>query len=898
MADVFKEYEGVFPKSLISRSREALTGKFSESKAKSIAKAISEEYEEMKVMPGESVGLVAAESIGEPGTQMSVDYNERVLVKTKKGVKSFLIGKFIDGVFANYGWKMLDNAEQTEVFELPKEADFCVASIGNDEKLSWQRVTAVSRHEAPSTLLKLTTRSGRTITATPYHSFVIRQDNRIVPVPGSRLKVGDRIPSIRKLPAVELSCALSMEEFLPKEKYVYTSELRKAIKDKSRLHRSAVVPLGYEQIHNYSKNQVLLQQDSVHLVQHHGSAQVPEFLPLDASFGFLVGAYLAEGAHTTNYVSITNVCDAYLSNAAAFAEKYGIGCKIRSGVGEYGRSVALNIHSTLLADFVEKTCGKKSSGKKVPEFAYSAPDEFVSKLLQAYFDGDGSVSVTRNVIRASSNSRELIDGIALLLSRFGIFSSKSSDAKGQRWLSVSYRHARLFSEKVGFSIPSKRDALAKLAVNLDGAGATSYDIIDMVPGYGELFSRLGSKLGLPSRLVTRLSRKQKVGRTTLLEYSSLFASVAEKKGVDVSAELKVIRQALDSDVLWDEIVNAESVAPSSPFVYDFSVGGTETFATFDGIVTHNTLNTFHFAGVAEMNITMGLPRIIEVLDGRKNLATPMMDIYLNKPYSQGQDIKKIALSIKETTLKEVASEISINLADSRIEVVVDKAKLSEIGMSEEGLHSALKSELKGLSIDLRKDFISFKAKNKEAEVNEVFKLKEKIKSAVIKGIKEISQVLPVKRDNEFIIITAGSNLKKVLALPFVDETRTTCNDIFEIESVLGIEAARQAIISEVYKVIENQGLNVDIRHLMLVADTMCSSGKVQGITRYGTVKEKASVLARASFETPIKHLIEASLYGETDYLKSIVENVMLNQPVPVGTGMLQLVTKPEEKKAK
>ncbi len=314
--------------------------------------------------------------------------------------------------------------------------------------------------------------------------------------------------------------------------------------------------------------------------------------------------------------------------------------------------------------------------------------------------------------------------------------------------------------------------------------------------------------------------------------------------------------------------------------------------------TQMTLNTFHFAGVAEMNITMGLPRIIEVLDGRKNLATPMMDIYLKKPFSQGQDIKKIALSIKETTLQEVASEISINLVDSRIEVVVDRAKLSEIGMTEEGLHSVLKSELKGLSIDLRKDFISFRAKNKDTEVNEIFKLKEKIKSAVIKGVKEISQVLPVKRNEEFIIITAGSNLKKILALPFVDDMRTTCNDIFEIESVLGIEAARQAIIDEVYKVIENQGLNVDIRHLMLVADTMCSSGKIQGITRYGTVKEKASVLARASFETPIKHLIEASLYGETDYLKSVVENVMLNQPVPVGTGMLQLVTKPEEKKAK
>ena len=308
--------------------------------------------------------------------------------------------------------------------------------------------------------------------------------------------------------------------------------------------------------------------------------------------------------------------------------------------------------------------------------------------------------------------------------------------------------------------------------------------------------------------------------------------------------------------------------------------------------TQMTLNTFHFAGVAEMNITMGLPRIIEVLDGRKTLTTPMMDVYLKKPYSQGQNLKKISRQIQETKLEEVSSEVSVNLTDSRIEIVIDEAKLSEIGLNKEELVTVLKAESKGLSVDLRKDFISFKKKNKDDEIHEVFKLKEKIKSLVINGIKGISQVLPVKRDDEFMIITAGSNLKRILALPFVDETRTTCNDIFEIEAVLGIEAARQSAIDEVYKVIENQGLNVDIRHLMLVADTMCSSGKVLGITRYGTVKSKASVLARASFEIPIKHLTEASLSGETDHLRSVAENVMLNQYVPIGTGMLKLVTKP------
>ena len=128
-------------------------------------------------------------------------------------------------------------------------------------------------------------------------------------------------------------------------------------------------------------------------------------------------------------------------------------------------------------------------------------------------------------------------------------------------------------------------------------------------------------------------------------------------------------------------------------------------------------------------------------------------------------------------------------------------------------------------------------------------------------------------------------------MPEVDEKRTITNDIHEIAAVLGIEAAREAIINEVMKVMESQGLNVDIRHIMLVADMMCATGKIKGITRYGVVSEKASVLARASFETPIKHLINAALIGEEDKLSSVVENVMVNQPVPVGTGLPGLVTK-------
>ena len=307
--------------------------------------------------------------------------------------------------------------------------------------------------------------------------------------------------------------------------------------------------------------------------------------------------------------------------------------------------------------------------------------------------------------------------------------------------------------------------------------------------------------------------------------------------------------------------------------------------------TQMTLNTFHFAGVAEMNVTLGLPRIIEILDGRKKLQTPAMEIYLKAPYSKGKGIKEFALSLKETKLSDVALEFSISLVESEIEIKLDKEKMKSLGLTNFQVINNVKKQLKGFNIKDNKDSILLKSRSKEESLNEIYKAKEKIKDIHVRGVKGIDQILPVKRGEEYIIVTSGSNLADVLQLDGIDTYRTTTNNIFEIQEVLGIEASRQSIIDEVFKVIENQGFNVDIRHIMLVADTMSVSGTVKGITRYGVVSEKASALARASFETPIKHIINAALVGEVDQLNSVVENVMLNQAVPIGTGVPDLIMK-------
>ena len=307
--------------------------------------------------------------------------------------------------------------------------------------------------------------------------------------------------------------------------------------------------------------------------------------------------------------------------------------------------------------------------------------------------------------------------------------------------------------------------------------------------------------------------------------------------------------------------------------------------------TQMTLDTFHFAGVSEMNVTVGLPRIIEIFDARKTISTPLMEVFLKPQYNKPEAVKKVALHLKETKIEETVAEIAINILDQTLIIQLKKNILEGLEMKPSDVSALIKAKVKKLNVKTEGETIIVTYEGKPEEVKEIYLIKEKIKNIRLKGVKGIRQVLPVKRGEEYVILTAGTNLKDVLEQEEVDAKRTTTNDIYEIREVLGIEAARQAVLNEVDKVIEAQGLNINVRHIMLVADMMCGNGEVKGITRYGVIGEKASVLARASFETPIKHIIDASLIGERDELNSVIENVLINQTVPLGTGLPGLVVK-------
>ncbi len=315
--------------------------------------------------------------------------------------------------------------------------------------------------------------------------------------------------------------------------------------------------------------------------------------------------------------------------------------------------------------------------------------------------------------------------------------------------------------------------------------------------------------------------------------------------------------------------------------------GIVTAQSFGESSTQMVLRTFHMAGVAEMQVTQGLPRLIEIFDARKTPSSPKMEIYLKKEYNDEKNAKIFAEKIKEIKLKEIASEINLDFSSKKIEIIIDKKGIRQT-------HTSVKKiveRLNELGFSVREKGNSIILNASEFGFKEIYKLKEKLKETIISGIKDVKQVLIVKEDKDFVITTLGTNLKDIIKLKEVNSNRSISNDFYEVAAVFGIEVARQLIINEIEDVLKSQGLDINIRHLKLVADAMTNTGDVKGVTRMGIIAQKSSILARATFETPVKQFINATIKGSGDKLASVIENIIINQPVPIGTGLPGLLVK-------
>ena len=869
------------------------------------------------IEPGEMVGIIAAQSIGEPTSQMSSPSKTQLKIIIKNlpsntiKLETIQIGKLCDEIIETYPKLTLNTGHvdsvETDLSSLDNE--YYIIGVDKNEQTHWNKISHISRHPVGGNLMTVSTKSGKTTTTTLSHSHLIRKNQSVEPIKGADLKVGMRIPVA---------------------KYIDNTFINKTIK------------IG-------NKDYVL-----------------------DHKLGWFFGAYLAEGSIQSNSILISNISEHFINSTSDIAKLFEKTPHVRRYQGEYGPSVSTNFVHKDLAAFIVKECGTGSFVKKVPDFLFIAPNEFKAGLIQGYFDGDGNIQqdMSRSQIRVCSRSQQLINDIGLLLNYFGIFGSiKMNNVKGLPIynLAMSAKYGPLYKQHIDSVLhKSKLDDMVEYATR-DNAHNLS-DEIDQINGLGDIIAKCGKTLKLEGQSRTYGSFKaidsfEPIGRRTLGKYVDIF--VAHSNAHMISDELSILKQALNSNVIWDEITNIEIYTPDqTDYVYDFTVPHNQTFMVDSGIIVHNTLNTKHFAGVASKNsANMGVSRIQELLHYSKNIKTPQMMVYFKDEYATDRStLNKVVSYFKHLSIRQLISsaevyyDLGLNDEHSkkiksdnvsgpffvnnqkaeitslpfvfRIKMDIEKMMDKETTLLDiktkfisywyknyTNLKNLKKSEKEVISRISRCAILSNGVTEKEQYIHIRFSmssfnyniitdfLRMVFDDITLKGIENIASIEvtnerivkfddktgAVKVDKEYMVYTAGINFEKMRMMKGVDMTRTKCNDTATILRLYGIEAARQILLHELSATYQNAGSNINSNHLSLLIDQMCHLGEIVSMDRHGLSKIDNDPIPRAAFEKTMEHFVNAALFNETDTMRSVSSRIAVGRVIPGGTGAFDLL---------
>ena len=851
--------------------------------------------------PGEFVGIIAAQSIGEPATQMSQISSTIVVVNSKTLSYKGTIGILIDGILEKNAERVVTIGDDSVVLDL--DEDVYILGVSADEKTSWKRISQVSRHPANGGLVEVHTRTGRKTTATLTHSFLKRSPTGIVPVLGSDLKVGMRIPIAKKISEV--------------------------------LNPTRAVKVG-ETVFN-----------------------------LDKMFGWVCGIYLADGSLSGSTVRISKINPIVEIILQEFSDLYKFDLTTRNYQGEYGPSKDNNIHSKDLKSFLLENFGTGSYTKYVGPLAYHAPLEFIQGLVGGYFDGDGNVNVDRQHIRVGSRSLDLIKDINRLLGyceMFGVMGEEKSASIPDKvfyTLNIPRKFASTYKKNVGFLLKEKADALEQIILyNERDDMHNQQEMIDKIPELGSIIAQTGKLLRMPgqSRTYGRWTKKESIGRKTLEDYISNFKEMMAvyvdpvvKETVD--GNIALLESALVGDVLWDEIVELVYLDDPKTYVYDFTVPGNDSFMVDDNVLVHNTLNTFHLAGVSsKSNMTRGVPRLKEMLKVTKNPKATALTVYLKPSFRENKDrVREVAQDLELTVMKDIVNRVAVYYDPTDESSVLEEdrelLKFYEMFESRESATDSEESAPKWSKWLLRLEFDRETMFNRNITIDDVnFVLADKftnqinmiysdfnsqrlvmrirlatgdntygddligikklqnriLNNIVIRGLpgirsasfrkdKDKKELIDgeYKAIEQYVLDTDGSNFIEVMNHPAVDGNKIYSTNVHDIYQQLGIEAARSALFQEINVLFAEAGINY--RHMGLLCDWMTRIGRFMTVDRYGINKNDTGPLSKASFEETERVMLKAALYGEIDPVTGISANIMTGQPLRGGTAFTQIL---------
>lgn len=619
-------------------------------------------YKQALVHPGEMVGVVAGQSIGEPTTQLtlnSVTYETELLVRNKEGViKTVQIGDFTKwGIETSSKIEYMKEkdttyAELSEYYEVP--------SATEDGQTVWRRIEAVTKHpvinkDGTNTMLRVTTEGLREVIVTKAKSLLQLVDGKIQGVNGEDLRVGDYLPVSRKPLDFTPNLSLDMMKILDPKEYVYGSEYAKAksVVDEHQWwskHANKTFVLPYRRSDTAycsikggdpkkpSKERVHYEPGFVYTLKNSiCNYRVPEKIELDYDFGYFIGAYCAEGCMTDHQISIANNDPAYFEPIERLCKKFVLTTKyyVHKIDSETGKRVKesedpnlwtssdLRIYSTIMCRIVEKLAGKLSHNKFVSDHIIFSNKECLHGFLDAYIGGDGCVQTSKTYcITASSVSFRMLGDVQLIMRLLGVSSKMAKNKKPDH-------NSR-------GTLPENIHQLYELRVTNQSCKILA-NMLNLKIGY----KQNGVELLREHHFDLMTSRKD------------MFLP----NKIDGIIEMQP-RDGQMMDLAFEQVVSIEEIPNTTPYAYDLTVEDTRTFDCRNGVTN---FDTFHNAGVAsKSNVTRGVPRIEEILRLTKHPKNPSLTVHLKPLDEDSQEkAKKFANMLEHTRLSDVVKSLQI-----------------------------------------------------------------------------------------------------------------------------------------------------------------------------------------------------------------------------------------------
>ena len=918
-------------------------------------------YKKSIVAPGEMVGMIAAQSIGEPTTQLtlnSVTFETPIMVRNSNNeIQKVQIGQFIE-----------DNIKTSPKIEYMKDKDttyaelkdyYEVPSCDEDGNVSWKKIEAVTRHpvvneDGTNVMLKITTKEQREVIATKAKSFLKLTNGKLIATNGSELKVGDYLPVSKKQINFEEKYELDLKSILPPNEYIYTSEMEKAKSVmnetfwwKKHSNKTFILPYSRSDSvvskitgkregrrnmeESFKPNCVYMKNNTMNV------SCIPETIPLDYNFGYLVGAYAAEGCMTKHQISISNNDYNYFEPILKLCHKWNITTKKYKRENFQGNegwtSQDLRIYNTMLCRLLEIIVGKLSHNKFISDKFIFSNKECLKGFLDGYIGGDGSIDIRSKTISISSVSKNMLIDTQQILNIFGIYSFITKPKKAE----TNNRGSKDIKQPYTICIVGNQiKSLANiLNIKINYKQNALQDIINHTYMY-------------------------EINRNNTIIPNEVDGKIIFEERTPDKYE----------DIIFDRIISIEEVSNTTNYAFDLTVEETRTFMLWNNLLV---FDTFHSAGISsKSNVTRGVPRIEEILTVSAHPKNPSLTVFLKPQDETNKDIaRNVMYMLEHTELQDLVKSIEICFDPDDLNTLIeeDKETITQYKEFENIFNDCIEqqNEIKNDNIEKSKwilrielepsimlqknitmDDIHFTLKNSYGQtiqcifsdynsdklifrirMNNIIKQKtstlskkikvnpldqtdqiyfiknfqeELLKNIVLRGVRGIDKVILRKlKDNKeetsgifvkkeiWVLDTIGTNLLEVLGLNYINQNKTFSNDIVETFNVLGIEAARQVIYNELSEVLEFDGTYINYHHMALLVDRMTYASNIISVFRHGINNDDTGPIAKASFEETNGQFLRAARHAELDNMRGVSANVMVGSTGFYGTSSFDIV---------